>query len=92
MALDETLLREAKAARERLLEARHEVEQARVDYDHALRRLHAAGASLREIAQSLGLSPRRLYQVVEGEHLPGGPPWGTRRAFKWMWGPPEHLP
>jgi hypothetical protein len=55
MTLDEQLLGEAKTVRERLLDLQHEVERARVDYQHVIRRLHAAGGSMREIAEELGL-------------------------------------
>jgi hypothetical protein len=53
-----------------------------VDYHHAIKKLHAAGGSLREIAEALELSHQRVHQIVEG---PIGPPgrawreWKTRR-------------
>jgi hypothetical protein len=50
MGLDRELVREAERARERLAVSRHTAERARVDYHHAIRRLHAPGGSLREIA------------------------------------------
>jgi hypothetical protein len=56
MGLDRELVREAEAARERLVESQHAAERARADYHHAIRRLHAAGGSLREIAEAFGLS------------------------------------
>jgi hypothetical protein len=65
MTLDEQLLQEAKTVRERLLDAQHEVERARVDYQHVIRRLHAAGGSMREIAEELGLSHQRVHQIVD---------------------------
>jgi hypothetical protein len=46
MALDESLVASTEKARERLLDLEHEAERARVDF-HGLRRLHAAGGSLR---------------------------------------------
>lgn len=70
MTLDETILGEAKNLREKLLDLQHEEERARVDYQHAIRRLHAKGGSLREIADELGLSHQRVHQIV-GEELPG---------------------
>ena len=50
-----------------MLEAQHELERARADYGHAIRRLHAEGGSLREIAENLGLSHQRVHQIVEGD-------------------------
>lgn len=65
MTLDEQLLGEAKTVRERLLDLQHEVERARVDYQHVIRRLHANGGSMREIAEELGLSHQRVHQIVD---------------------------
>ncbi len=70
--LDPTALREARDSRDRMLEAQHELERARADYGHALRRLHAEGGSLREIAESLGLSHQRVHQIVEGDESAAG--------------------
>jgi hypothetical protein len=67
MTLDEKILGEAKELRERLLDLQHEEERARVDYQHAIRRLHAKGGSLREIADELGLSHQRVHQIVGEE-------------------------
>ena len=76
MGLDESLVREAEAARARLLEARHAAERARDDYHQAIRRLHAAGGSLREIAEALRLSHQRVHQIVEEAEPPR--PWWRR--------------
>jgi predicted transcriptional regulator len=65
MTLDEQLLTEAKRVRERLLDLQYEVDRARVDYQHVIRRLHAAGGSMREIAEELGLSHQRVHQIVD---------------------------
>jgi hypothetical protein len=65
MPLDPDRLNEATEARDRLLDLQHEVERARSDYHHAIRRLHAGGGSLREIADCLGLSHQRVHQIVE---------------------------
>src|SRR3954469_8094425 len=65
MTLDDQLLSEAKTVRERLLDLQHEVDVARVDYQHVIRRLHAAGGSMREIAEELGLSHQRVHQIVD---------------------------
>ncbi|HET9560384.1 MAG TPA: ClpX C4-type zinc finger protein [Actinomycetota bacterium] len=66
MALDPYLVRDAEAARERLAESRQAAERARADYHHAIRRLHAAGGSLREIAEALRLSHQRVHQIAGG--------------------------
>lgn len=63
--LDETILRQAREARDRLIGFEREADLARVGYQHAIRRLHAAGASLREIADALGLSYQRVHQIVD---------------------------
>jgi hypothetical protein len=63
--LDEAILREALQARDRLIGFEREADLARVGYQHAIRRLHAGGASLREIADALGLSYQRVQQIVD---------------------------
>jgi DNA-binding CsgD family transcriptional regulator len=65
MTLDRDTLSRAEEARARLLELQHSAEVARVDYHHTIRQLHAAGGSLREIADALGLSHQRVHQIVE---------------------------
>ncbi len=65
MTLDKDTLTTAEQARNRLLELQHSAEVARVDYHHTIRKLHAAGGSLREIAEALGLSHQRVHQIVE---------------------------
>jgi transcriptional regulator with XRE-family HTH domain len=67
MTLDEKILGEAKELREKLLDLQHQEERARVDYQHAIRRLQAKGGSLREIADELGLSHQRVHQIVGEE-------------------------
>jgi ATP-dependent Clp protease ATP-binding subunit ClpA len=75
MPLDDEILGAAKQARDRLIAAQHEVDDARAEYHHAIRRLHAAGASMREIAEALGISHQRVHQVVDEE---ARPPWLRR--------------
>ncbi len=65
MTVDEATLREAQQTRDRLIELEFEADRARASYQHAIRRLHASGASLREIADALGLSHQRVHQIVE---------------------------
>ena len=73
MTLDEQILAEAKEARQRLVDLESQTAHVRVDYHHAIKKLHAAGGSLREIADSLELSHQRVHQIVDG---PSGPqPW-----------------
>ena len=62
---DAQLLGEARRARDRLLEVQRDAEQAQVSYQHAIRRLHASGSSLREVADALGLSYQRVHQIVD---------------------------
>ena len=65
MTLDDDLLPAVDAARERLLEAEHSLDRARADFHHELRRLYAAGGSLREIAERFQLSHQRVHQIVD---------------------------
>ena len=65
VAADPDLLNEAKIAEADLVEAEHAAEVARAEFNRAVRRLHLAGASLREIAVALGLSHQRVHQIVE---------------------------
>jgi hypothetical protein len=80
--LDPATLGEARDSRDRMLEAQHALERARADYGHAIRRLHAEGGSLREIAESLGVSHQRVHQLVEGAER-GGARKSRRRHFDW---------
>lgn len=80
--LDTTLLGEARTARDRLLELQRDLERTRADYNHAIRRLHADGGSLREIAEDLGLSHQRVHQIVEGGET-GARRGGPGRRFGW---------
>jgi hypothetical protein len=70
MPLDTDVLQEAKQARDRLVHLQHEADRARIDYHYAIQRLHAGGASLREIADELGLSHQRVHQIVEAPDRP----------------------
>jgi ClpX C4-type zinc finger len=65
MQVDYSLRQEATRARRRCLESQHEADRAQVSYQHAIRRLHSSGASLREIADALGLSFQRVRQIVD---------------------------
>jgi hypothetical protein len=72
MALDEPLLRKARAEAERFAEAERQALLARTDYHTSVRHLHLSGGSLREIAQALALSHQRVQQIVKGA---GGSWW-----------------
>ena len=65
MAIDPDLLSEAKIAEADLIEAEHAADVARAEFNRAVRRLHLAGGSLREVAAALGLSHQRVHQIVE---------------------------
>src|SRR5581483_6921035 len=81
MTLDEQVLAEAREVRQRLVDLESQTAHARVDYHHAIKKLHAAGGSLREIAEALELSHQRVHQIVEGPAGPPMPPVG-RRGWK----------
>src|SRR5437762_12723599 len=83
MTLDEQVLAEARDVRQRLVDLESQTAHARVDYHHAIKKLHAAGGSLREIAEVLELSHQRVHQIVEGPAGPPMPPGGRRG---WMHG------
>ncbi len=76
MTLDEALLPEVEAARQRVLDVERELDRARADFHHELRRLYAAGGSLREIAERFGLSHQRVLQEL------GAEPDGLRAAVE----------
>ncbi len=72
MVLSPELLEQARSAGARTAEAERAALLSRADYHAAVRRLHLAGASLREIAQALSLSHQRVQQIVDGA---GGSWW-----------------
>jgi hypothetical protein len=74
--IDKDLLAAARIARERFEAAEREADMARTEYHHAVRRLHLAGASLRDVAQNLGISHQRVQQIVQAT---GGTWW----SFIW---------
>ena len=77
MAMAQELLDKARAAGAELADAERRVLTTRADYHSAIRRLHLAGAPLREIAEALSLSHQRVQQIVKGS---GGSWW--RRAWR----------
>jgi ClpX C4-type zinc finger len=78
MPLDAGLLRQARAAKARAIDAEHAAEVARDEFHRAIRRLQLAGGSLREIAEELGLSHQRVHQIVEATG--GSRSWRGGRA------------
>jgi ClpX C4-type zinc finger len=78
MGLDADLVRDAQTAWARLLESQHAAELAKADYHHAIRRLHASGGSLREIADVLHLSHQRVHQIIDEPTEPTRPWWRRR--------------
>jgi ClpX C4-type zinc finger len=70
MGLDPELVREAERAKEQLAVSQHAAYRAKVDYHQAIRRLHAAGGSLREIAEALRLSHQRVHQILDEAAAP----------------------
>jgi hypothetical protein len=77
VALSQELLDRARAAGAELAEAERRVLTSKADYHTAVRRLHLAGAPLREIAEALSLSHQRVQQIV---NVSGGSWW--RRAWR----------
>lgn len=65
MPVDQDLLAEASAAADRVTELEDELEGAKADYRRVVRRLHLAGASMREVAEALGISHQRVHQITE---------------------------
>jgi hypothetical protein len=72
--VDQRLCEHARAEAVRLREAERQVLLVRTDYHTAIRRLHLAGGSLREIADALYLSHQRVQQIVDG----AGGSWWSR--------------
>jgi hypothetical protein len=75
--MSQELLDRARAAGADLAEAERNVLTTRGEYHIAIRRLHLAGAPLREIAEALSLSHQRVQQIV---NTSGGSWW--RRAWR----------
>ena len=77
MTLDDQMLKIAQREAARFAESEREALLARADYHTAVRRLHLAGGSLREIADALGISHQRVQQIVNDA---GGSWW--RRVWR----------
>src|SRR5512143_586345 len=72
MTINDELLRKALAANVRAAEAQAAAAAARYEYHSTIRRIHLAGASLREIGEALGISHQRVQQIVSAT---GGSWW-----------------
>jgi hypothetical protein len=77
VTLNPDLLQRARRTAADLAEADRQALLARAEHHTAIRRLHLAGASLREIADALSLSHQRIQQIVDGS---GGSWW--RKAWR----------
>ena len=77
VALEDRLLNQARDASDRLARSQQAMDDARTDYHQAIRRLHLAGGSLRDIAEALELSYQRVHQIIQGTG--GLPDWRLRR-------------
>jgi len=64
MTLDEGMLAEVEAARDRLDALEDQAYEARARFHQSVRRLHAAGGSMREIATALAMSHQRVHQII----------------------------
>jgi hypothetical protein len=84
VTLDPHLVDQARAAAAALAAAERTAIRSRTDYYTAIRRLHLAGGSLREIAQALSLSHQRVQQIVDAA---GGSWWS--RAWRSRRVPPD---
>jgi hypothetical protein len=65
MPVDQNLLAEASSAASRVNELEDQLEGAKAEYRRIVRRLHLAGASMREVAEALGISHQRVHQMIE---------------------------
>ena len=74
--LDEALLRDTRRAAAEFAFLRRDAQAAEAAYFHSVRRLHAGGGSLQEIADATGLPPRRIREMVQAA---GGGPGIPRR-------------
>jgi hypothetical protein len=77
MTLDEALLAAARAAAVSWTDAQQAAETAKDGYHQAIRRLYLTGASMREIAEALGLSHQRVHQIIEAS---GGVAWKPKSS------------
>jgi ClpX C4-type zinc finger len=65
--LDPIALEQCEAARTELQRAEETLASSRAAFERSVRRLYVEGASIREIAQKLGLSHQRVHQLIDSE-------------------------
>jgi hypothetical protein len=65
MPVDQNRVAEASAAARRVSELEDQLEGAKAEYRQTVRRLHLAGASMREVAEALGISHQRVHQIID---------------------------
>jgi hypothetical protein len=69
MTLDDRILDEVEHARLALESLEDQAYDARAGLHQAIRRLHAAGGSMREIATALGMSHQRVHQIIGADGI-----------------------
>lgn len=69
VTLDERILHEVEQARLALESLEDQAYDARAGLHQAIRRLHAAGGSMREIAAALGMSHQRVHQIIGADGI-----------------------
>jgi predicted DNA-binding protein YlxM (UPF0122 family) len=69
MTLDEEILEDVEGARRSLEELEDQAYEARAAMHQAIRRLHATGGSMREIATALAMSHQRVHQIIGEEGI-----------------------
>lgn len=74
--LDPDLLARARSTLERVAALEKELDAAKADVRHAVRRLQLAGGSVRAIGKALGMSHQRVQQLVES--VDDGKGWKRR--------------
>ena len=94
--MTQDLLDKARAAGAELADAERRVLTTRADYHTAIRRIHLAGAPLREIAEALSLSHQRVQQIVSAAGGSWWQVWRGRRAKRdavctWCDRPPSEV-
>jgi hypothetical protein len=63
--VDQNLLNESSAAAGRVTLLEDQLAGAKAEYRRTVRRMHLAGASMREIAEALGVSHQRVHQIID---------------------------
>lgn len=64
------------------MDVENRAHRSRVNFEHAIRQLHASGASLREIGDALELSHQRVHQIVDPSMGKGALRRGTAKGLE----------